>query len=141
MSSPVSVLTASDRKLRILIADDHPVIREAVRFTLAQYPRFEVCGEVKDGLEAIIAALRLKPDVVVLDVSMPILNGFGAALEIKASLPETVIVMLSSSVDHRFVEEAKRTGARAYVAKTKTAEALVEAIEAAVKGSDFVFLE
>jgi len=141
MSLNASNVQAMDRRLRILIAEDHPTVRAAVRSTLAQHARFEVCGEAADGARAIHEAHRLKPDVVVLNVSMPIVNGFGAAREIKASLPETVIIILSSSVDHRFVEEAKNIGARAYVAKTKAGESLVNAIEAAVKGGDFVLLD
>jgi len=108
-----------DRRVRILIADDYPAIRESVRSTLEEHPRFEVCGEAEDGAEAIEEAQRLKPDVVVLNVSMPVLNGFEAAREIKASLPETAIVILSANADERFVEEARRIGARAYLAKTE----------------------
>jgi NarL family two-component system response regulator LiaR len=143
MSPPASNanVQAMDRRLRILIADDHPIIRKAVRSTLERHPRFEVCGEVADGFKAIEEAHRLKPDVVVLNVSMPVLDGFGAAREIKATLPETAIVILSSSVDQRFIEEAKKIGARAYVAKTKAGEALVKAIEVAVTEGDFVLLE
>jgi two-component system nitrate/nitrite response regulator NarL len=142
MSPPASVnAQAMDRRLRILIADDHPIIRKTVRSTLERHPRFEVCGEAEDGSKAIEEAYKLKPDVVVLNVSMPVLDGFGAAREIKAILPQTAIVILSSSVDQRFIEEAKRIGARAYVAKTKAADALVKAIEAAVTDGDFVLLE
>jgi DNA-binding NarL/FixJ family response regulator len=82
----------------------------------------------------------LKPDVVVLNVTMPVLNGFEAARKIKESVPESAIVILSSNADQRFVEEAKKIGVRAYVAKTKAGEALVKAIEAAVRGEDFVVL-
>jgi DNA-binding NarL/FixJ family response regulator len=142
MSPPANVnAQAMDRRVRILIADDHPIIRKTVRSTLERHPRFEVCGEAEDGLKAIEEAHKLKPDVVVLNVSMPVLGGFGAAREIKASLPETAIIILSSSVDQRFIEEAKKVGAQAYVAKTKAGEALVKAIEAAVKGGDFVLLK
>jgi DNA-binding NarL/FixJ family response regulator len=108
---------------------------------LEEHPRFEVCGEAEDGAEAIEEAQRLKPDVVVLNVSMPVLNGFEAAREIKASLPETAIVILSANADERFVEEARRIGARAYVAKTELGKALVKAIETAVIGGDFVLME
>jgi DNA-binding NarL/FixJ family response regulator len=108
MSSPANAnAQAMDRRLRILIADDHPIIRKTVRSTLEQHPRFEVCGEAEDGVRAIEEAQRLKPDVVVLDVSMPVLGGLEAARDIKTSLPETEIVILSSSVDQRFIEEAK----------------------------------
>jgi DNA-binding NarL/FixJ family response regulator len=130
----------SERTVRILIADDHPVVRRAVRTTLEQHSGFEVCAEAQDGAKAIEEAEKLKPDVVVLNVSMPVLSGFEAAREIKTRLPETAIVMLSSNADQRFVEEAKKIGARAYVAKTRAAEDLVKAIETAVKGGDFVFV-
>ena len=130
-----------DRRVRILIADDYPAIRASVRFTLEEHPRFEVCGEAEDGAKAIEEAKRLKPDVVVLNVSMPVLNGFAAAREIKTSLPETAIVILSADADERFVEEARRIGARAYVAKTELGKALIKAIETAVQGGDFVLME
>jgi len=100
-----------------------------------------VCGEAEDGFKAIEEAHKLKPDVVVLNISMPVLNGFEVAHKIKASLPGQAIIMLSSSVDQRFIEEAKKIGARAYVAKIKAGEALVKAIEAAVDSGDFVFPE
>jgi two-component system nitrate/nitrite response regulator NarL len=129
------------RPIRILIADDHPEIRKAVRSMLQVYPRFENCGEVVDGAQAIEATHKLKPDVVVLNVTMPVLNGMEAAREIKAKLPETAIVILSGNADRRFVEQARKIGVRAYVAKTKAGEALVRAIEAAVVGEDFVVVE
>jgi len=127
--------------VRILIADDHPVIRKQVRLILEEHPRFEVCGEAHDGAEAIEEAQRLKPDVVVLNVSMPILNGMEAARKIKAQLPEMAVVILSSHIDRHFIEEAQKVGARAYVAKTKAAEALVKAIEAAVIGGAFILID
>jgi two-component system, NarL family, nitrate/nitrite response regulator NarL len=129
------------RRVRILIADDHPVIRKMVRSTLQGHPHFEVCGEATDGAQAIEEAQKLKPDVVVLNVSMPVLNGFEAAREIRTSLPESAIVILSSNADKRFVAEAKKIGVRAYVAKTKAGEALVNAVEAAVMGEDFFLVE
>jgi DNA-binding NarL/FixJ family response regulator len=142
MSAPAGVKAKqTDRNLRILIADDHPLIRKRVRSTLEGHSRFEVCAEVEDGAKAIEETQRLKPDVVVLNVSMPVMDGFQAAREIQARLPETAIVILSSHVDQRFIEEAKRIGARAYVAKTALGAALIKAIEAAVTGRDFVLME
>ena len=134
-------MKATDRSVRILIADDQPIIRAMVRSTLETIPHFEVCAEAVDGAEAIEQAQRLKPDVVVLNVTMPVLNGFDAAREIKATLPGTAIVILSSHADQRFVAAAKKIGVRSYVAKSKVGEALVKAIEAAVKGDDFVLVE
>jgi len=86
-------------------------------------------------------AQRLKPDVVVLNVSMPILNGMDAARNIKTELPQTAIVILSSNAAKHFVEEAKKIGARAYVAKTKAAEALVTAIETAIIDGEFLLID
>ena len=130
-----------DRRLRILIADDHPVIRKTVRQILDSHPRFEVCGEAHDGAEAIDEAQRLKPDVVVLNITMPILDGLAAAREITAKLPESAIVILSSHADKQFIEQAKKSGARAYVAKSMAGEALVRAIEAAVIEGNFVLVD
>ena len=134
-------MKATDRSVRILIADDQPIIRTMVRSTLEKIPHFEVCAEAVDGAKAIEEAQRLKPDVVVLNVTMPVLNGFDAAREIKATLPDTAIVILSSHADQRFVAEAKKIGVRSYVAKSKVGEALVKAIEAAVRGDDFILVE
>lgn len=86
-------------------------------------------------------AQRLKPDVIVLNVTMPVLNGFDAAREIKAILPGSAFVILSSHADRSFVEVAKKIGIRSYVAKSKAGEALVRAIEAAAVGEDFVLIE
>src|SRR6266404_5102596 len=119
IGDPVSEI---HRRVRILIADDHPGIRMRVRSTLERHPHFEVCGEAADGAKAIEEAAKLKPDVVVLNVNMPTLNGLEAAREIKASLPKTAIVILSSYTDQRFIEQAKKVGARAYVAKSKVGE-------------------
>lgn len=137
----VSQVETDIRSLRILIADDQPIIRKHVRRILEEQPNFIVCGEAYDGARAIEEAERLKPDVVVLDLSMPILNGFDAGRKIKSELPETAIVILSSNADKHFVEEAKKIGARAYVAKSKAAEALVTAIERAILDGEFAVID
>lgn len=95
----VAQIETNIRSLRILIADDHPIIRKHVRRILEEQPTFSVCGEAYDGVEAIEEAQRLKPDVVVLNVSTPILNGLDAGRKIKSELPETAIVILSSNAD------------------------------------------
>jgi DNA-binding NarL/FixJ family response regulator len=140
MATASNLANWGDRKLRILLADDQFFIRKAVRTVLEGYSRFEVCGEATDGATAIEEALRLKPDVVVLNVSMPILSGFEAAREIKSRRPESAIVILSSHADKHFVEEGKRVGARAYVEKTKIGEALIKAIEDAVESVGFILV-
>ena len=131
----------TDARIRVVIADDHSVVRGMVRSALEQHPNFEVVGEAENGAEAIEAVKRVQPDVVVLNVTMPLVNGFQAAQEIKKHVPETAIVILSSHADKHFVAEAQKIGVRAYVPKSKIGQSLVEALEAAVKGEDFIILE
>jgi DNA-binding NarL/FixJ family response regulator len=139
--SSAATVSQINRTVRILIADDQPSIRRVVRSTLQQHPHFEICGEAVNGAEAIVEAKRLKPDVVVLNVSMPVLNGFEAAREIKTILPESAIVILSQNADKHFIAEAKKLGLQAYVSKSKAGESLVKAVEGAVLGEDFFFVE
>lgn len=113
----------SHDRIRVVVADDHPVVRGMVRSALEQHPHFEVCGEAENGAEAIEEVKRVRPDVVVLNVTMPLVNGFQAAREIKKQIPDMPIVILSSHADKHFVEEA------------------LDALEAAVKGEDFIVLE
>jgi len=130
-----------DARIRVVVADDHPVIRGMVRSVLQQHSRFEVCGEAENGAEAIEKVKQVRPDAVVLNITMPQVNGLEAAREIRKLVPDTAIVILSTHADKHFVAEARKHGARAYVAKSKVGQALVEALEAAVKGDDFVGLE
>ena len=141
MSYAGDKVTPTHRRLRVLIADDHPVIRKRVRAILEEDRRLEVCGEAYDGAQAIEEARKLKPDVVVLNVIMPVKNGLEAAREIKAIVPSSAIVILSLEADAKFIDEAKKIGVNAYVAKTKAGRALVEAIHTAVLGGDFVLVE
>ena len=131
----------SHQALRILLADDHAFIRKQVRMMLERFPRFEVIGEVQDGAEAVEQAVRLQPDIVILNVSMPVLNGLDAAREIKSRIPGSAIVMLSSHADRHIVDLAKQHGACAYISKIKAGEGLVKALEAAVLGEEFVLLD
>lgn len=106
---------------------------------LEQSARFEVCAEAENGAEAVEQVKVIKPDVVVLNVTMPVLNGFEAAKKIDA--PGTAIVILSTHADKHFVAEARKMGVRAYLHKSKIGEALIDALEAAVNGEDFVLME
>ena len=129
------------RPVKILIADDHPVIRKMVTATLKAEPGFDVIGEVENGLQAVDKATALKPDVVVLNIKMPVLDGFEAARRIRKNLPEVAIVILSSEADRRLIEAAKKIGVRAFVPKTEAAVALVKAIEAAIRNDEFFVVE
>jgi DNA-binding NarL/FixJ family response regulator len=133
--------TTAESKVRILIADDRASVRKAVRNILELKPSFQVVGEALDGGEAVELAKDLQPDVVILNVQMPVHDGIEAARIIKIRSPRSAVVILSSNADRILVEAAKTVGARAYVAKMSAGKALISAIERAVAGGDFLFIE
>jgi len=114
--------------LRILLADDHPVFRQGLR-ALLEREKFEVVGEASDGLEAIAAAERLQPQIVVIDLAMPSLNGIDALREIVKRVPRTKAVLLTMHTEEYRVLEALRAGAKACVSKSQAAEHLLQAIK------------
>jgi DNA-binding NarL/FixJ family response regulator len=103
----------------ILIADDSPVIRKTLRQTLEREDAWEVCGEAADGREAIEKAQRLKPDVVVLDLAMPVMNGLDAARELRRLSPALPLVMFTNFSMPQFINEALLAGVRAVVSKSE----------------------
>jgi two-component system, NarL family, response regulator NreC len=118
--------------IRVLIADDHDVVRRGVRSILLSRPDVEVCGEASDGQEAIEKALELKPDIIVLDLTMPVMGGFAAAAELRRRLPDIPILFYSIHDGAYLVAEAKRLGVQGFVSKSRISEALLEAIDAVV---------
>jgi len=118
------------RLMRILIADDHDVVRTGLRQLLLERRGWEVCGEAKTGREAVALALSSKPDVVVMDIGMPELNGLEAARQIRKVLPNTEIVILSLHLSDELVYEIVQAGVRGYVLKSDANRDLVNAVEA-----------
>jgi DNA-binding NarL/FixJ family response regulator len=116
--------------LRILIADDHEVARRGVRSLLEAHPGWEVCGEAKDGREAVECANKMKPDVVLLDIGMPNLNGLDAARQILAASPETRILILTMHDSEQVVREVLAVGARGFLLKSDAGRDVVAAVEA-----------
>ena len=112
---------------RILIAEDHGIVRKGLR-ALLERASFDVVGEALDGQEAVRLATELKPDVALLDLSMPLLNGLEAGREIQRTLPDTHVVLLTMHADAHVMSSAVRSGIRAYVLKSQAAEDLVLAI-------------
>jgi len=125
------------RKIKVLLADDHKMIRAGLRLVLEQQPDVTVAGEADDGRQAVALAQELKPDVVVLDIGMPSLNGIEAALQIKQALPETAIVMLSMHSDEGYILRALRAGAAGYILKDSAEADLVGAVRAVADGKSF----
>ena len=116
--------------LRILIADDHEVARRGIRALLESHAGWEVCAEARDGRDAVEMAINTKPNVVLLDIGMPNLNGLEAARQISAALPEAGILILTMHDTDNMVREVLRAGARGFMLKSDAGRDLVAAVEA-----------
>ena len=120
--------------IRVLITDDHKVVRQGLRGFLELDPVLEVVGEAGNGEEAVAMARSLKPDVVLMDLLMPVMDGIEATREIRSELPEVEVVALTSVLEDASVTGAVKTGAIGYLLKTTDADELCEAIKAAAAG-------
>jgi DNA-binding NarL/FixJ family response regulator len=121
---------------RIMLADDHTILLEAFRKLLE--PRFEVVGMVSDGRALLDAAPNLKPDVIVVDVGMPLMNGLEAGLRLKEMMPSAKIIFLTMNDDPDLAVNAMRSGASGYLLKRSAAAELIHAIHLALKGKSYV---
>ena len=125
------------KKLRILLADDHIVVRTGLRALLERQPNLEVVGESENGRETVELAASLGPDVVVMDVAMPVLNGIEATKMIVTQCPTTAVVILSMHADESYVMRALKAGARGYLLKDSAAADLISAIQAVSQNKSF----
>ncbi len=120
--------------IRLLLVDDHGVVRQGLRLFLKYDPDLEVVGEASDGAEALRLARELKPDVVLMDLLMPVMDGISATAAIRRELPDTEVLALTSVLEDASVVGAVRAGAIGYLLKDTQAEALCQAIKAAAAG-------
>lgn len=119
--------------MRVLVADDHSLFRDGI-ISLLEAAGFEVVGQVGNGQAALEAALRLQPDLVLLDISMPVVNGLEALRQIRASLPDTQVVMLTVSDDDQNIFEAIQSGAQGYLLKSQNAEGFLASLRGLERG-------
>ena len=125
------------KALRILVADDHPLVREGAALIIGSVPGWDVCGLASTGREAIAQALELRPDVVLLDLHMPELDGLEAVRRIKKELPATELVVFSGARNEGMVEQLFDAGAKSFVSKTEGGDVLVAAIRSAAEHKPF----
>ncbi len=125
-----------NRQARILLADDHPLFLDGVRRLLEE--KYEVVGTVSDGKSLVLAAQQLRPDIVVVDISMPEMNGLAAAQAIHRAVPSTKFIVLSVHSDPAYVTEAFRVGVRGYVSKRAAGVELLTAIRQVLEGRTYV---
>ena len=124
--------------IRVLVVDDFEPFREFVRSTLSRKLELQVVGEASDGLEAVGKAAELKPDLILLDISLPSMNGLEAARQIRKLLPESKIIFLSQESSAEVMQEALGLGAWGYIVKTKAGSDLLAAVESLISGKRFV---
>jgi DNA-binding NarL/FixJ family response regulator len=129
--------TAEPRRVRILVADDHAVVRRGLRQLLEEQPGWEVCGEAADGRQAIEMALALAPHVVVLDLAMPALDGLEATRQIRTALPATEVLILTMHYSEQLIWEALAAGAQGYLLKSDAAHCITAAVAALVNHKPF----
>ncbi len=120
--------------VRVLIVDDHAVVRQGLRMFLALDPELEIVGEAHDGQQALVQVAETLPDVVVMDIMMPVMDGVAATREIKRLFPEVEVLALTSALEEHKVSGAIDAGATGYLLKDASVETLIEAIHAAARG-------
>jgi DNA-binding NarL/FixJ family response regulator len=128
-------------KARILLADDHQIMREGLKALLEKYPSIEVIAEAENGIETLEIARQEKPDVVIMDIAMPDINGIEVTRRLKSEQVDIKVVALSMHSDRRFVTEILKAGASAYVLKQSAFEDLVKAIKAVMLNRKFLSAE
>ena len=121
---------APRRQIRVMLVDDHEIVRQGIRSLVEAVPDYVLCGEAADGEAALKAAPEARPDVIVMDVSMPKISGLDVIVEMKKVLPSTEILVLTMHDSEKIMAQALKAGARGYVHKTETGERLVEALTA-----------
>jgi DNA-binding NarL/FixJ family response regulator len=117
--------------IRVLIADDHDAVRKGVRAILTS-AHIDVCGEAENGSEAVAKAIELKPDLVILDLTMPVMGGFEAAMELRRSVPKLPVLFYSIHEGPQLIKEAKRIGVRGFVNKNRVSDTLLDAVSVLV---------
>jgi DNA-binding NarL/FixJ family response regulator len=125
------------KKARILLADDHEIVRRGLRNLIDDRPEWSICCEAADGREAVAEAMRAKPDIVVMDIAMPRMNGLEAARRIVDKLPRTEVLILTMHESKQLIQDVLKSGARGYILKSDAGKDLVAGIEALLDHKPF----
>ncbi len=126
-------------KIRVFLADDHLILREGIRLLLQKVPDIEMVGEASDGAEAVAKVEQLVPDVVLMDITMPVLNGLEATRQIKQKTPQVKVLILTMHETGQYLSGMLQAGASGYVVKTTTTSELISAIRAVYQGDVYLY--
>lgn len=129
---------SSPKKITVLLAEDHAIVRQGLRTLLENEGHFAVVGQAQTGREAVELAAKLRPDVILMDIAMPVLNGLEATRQIIAAHPAAKVLVLSAHSDDEYVERALAVGATGFLEKQTSAEILTQAIQEVAKGKPFI---
>ncbi|MGD9247249.1 MAG: response regulator transcription factor, partial [Desulfobacteraceae bacterium] len=127
-----------NKKITIFLADDHTIVRQGLAKLLEAEPNLQVVGEAENGRQAVVNVEKLKPDVVLMDIAMPMLNGIEATRQIRKVCPQTKVIILSMHSHDRYISELFSLGASGYLLKSSTGTDIINAIHTAVKGSTYL---
>ncbi|WP_432698581.1 response regulator transcription factor [Marinobacterium sp. YM272] len=127
----------SDKPINVILVDDHPLVVDGIRARLEDEPGIRVVGDAANGLEAVEAAMALKPDVVMMDVSMPVMNGFEATKKLRECCPDLRVLILSMHDNREYILQLIQSGASGYILKDVSAEEMVKAIETVHHGGTY----
>lgn len=128
----------AEKTVSVLLAEDHTIVRQGLAKLLEAEPRIQVIGEARNGREAITKVEELKPDVVIMDIAMPLLNGIEATRQIKKKRPQTKVIILSMHSHDRFISELFTLGASGYLLKDSSGPDIIHAIESAMEGDTYL---
>jgi len=128
----------TDRSIKVFLADDHTIVRQGLAKLLEAEPGLKVVGEAEDGRSAVAGVQKLNPDIVIMDIAMPLLNGIEATRQIRKICPQTKIIILSMHAHNRYISELVGLGASGYLLKDSTGQEIIKAISAAVKGDVYL---
>jgi two-component system nitrate/nitrite response regulator NarL len=136
MSSTEAAINQSS-KIKVLLVDDHAVVRDGIRSRLEQNNQFKVVGEAVNGRDAILRAEELIPDVVLMDISMPVMNGMDAAKQLRDKYPDMKVIILTMHEHKEYIQGVIRCGAQGYILKDVSAQEMINAIKTVINGETY----